>query len=334
MISFLKHIFPIEFNIRIRYLLRNTQKSIIAHSNQKRVFCMDLADYGNIGDLAIAQAVVEYSRDYWKDREIIQLYENNIIDNIKAVKRVIKSEDVIVLTGGGNMGVMYQSFEATRRLVIRAFPNNKIVIFPITYYYDDSQYAIKEEKKAIRLYSSHNDLTIMCRDEASYQLVRDKYRKNNVLFTPDIVFYLKKKIKMPNYKREGLLMCLRNDIEKVLDYEINYKKGLVKYTDTTFATTPIYSENKRLSIINEKLEEFGKSEVVVTDRLHGFIFACITDTKCLVLPSGNNKTYGAYLWQKNNLNAKYLCDKRNLSQELDLLLGQDYIQNEDNFKWL
>ena len=42
--------------------------------------------------------------------------------------------------------------------------------------------------------------------------------------------------------------------------------------------------------------EFASAELVVTDRLHGMIFATITGTPCLVFSNNNHKVSESYKW--------------------------------------
>lgn len=42
-------------------------------------------------------------------------------------------------------------------------------------------------------------------------------------------------------------------------------------------------------VVGEQLIKFAKSKVIVTDRLHGLIFALITNTPCIVISSYNQK---------------------------------------------
>ena len=55
----------------------------------------------------------------------------------------------------------------------------------------------------------------------------------------------------------------------------------------------------RLHIDDDKLEEFASSEIVVTDRLHGMIFAALTETPCIVVNSMSHKLRGCYEWIKS-----------------------------------
>ena len=56
------------------------------------------------------------------------------------------------------------------------------------------------------------------------------------------------------------------------------------------------SIDHRKEEVEKKLEEFKMAKLVVTDRLHGMIFAAITGTNCIVLNSRSRKLKGCYEW--------------------------------------
>ena len=56
------------------------------------------------------------------------------------------------------MGVLYQRYEAIRRMIIKNFPNNKIIIFPQTIDYGKTRYGDREFKRAKEIYNNHKNL--------------------------------------------------------------------------------------------------------------------------------------------------------------------------------
>lgn len=56
---------------------------------------------------------------------------------------------------------------------------------------------------------------------------------------------------------------------------------------------------ERKMVIIEKIKQFSKYEIVITDRLHGMIFAAITGTPCIALSNYNYKVKGTYEWIKD-----------------------------------
>ena len=58
--------------------------------------------------------------------------------------------------------------------------------------------------------------------------------------------------------------------------------------------------------IKEKMDDMRKSSLVITDRLHGMIFAVITGTPCIVFSNYNHKVKGTYEWISYLPYAKYV----------------------------
>ena len=106
--------------------------------------------------------------------------------------------------------------------------------------------------------------------------------------------------------RKGALLCMRADHEKKLsndEQKMIYDKcdklfdGVVSYTDTNVPW--FVTKDKRRATVNSKLDEFRGAEMVVTDRLHGMVFAALTGSPCVALGNLNGKIKGTYAWIKN-----------------------------------
>jgi pyruvyl transferase EpsI len=66
----------------------------------------------------------------------------------------------------------------------------------------------------------------------------------------------------------------------------------IRHTDTVIPRNLKLEE--RDTILDAKLDEFKQAALVVTDRLHGMVFAAITATPCIVLPNSYHKIKGLY----------------------------------------
>ena len=200
------------------------------------------------------------------------------------------------------MGVLYQRYEAIRRIIIKNFPENKIIIFPQTIDYGKTKYGIKEMNKSENIYNNHQNLTIMAREQKSYNVMKKLYYNCNVLFTPDIVLFLSyKDFHKINFNRVGI--CLRNDAEKIVNdsdkliiENLNMKKNYISTVENFDFDINI---KNRESVVLKKLHEVAENELFITDRLHGMIFAYITGTPCIALPNSNGKTERVFEWIKN-----------------------------------
>ena len=75
-------------------------------------------------------------------------------------------------------------------------------------------------------------------------------------------------------------------IDNILEIISKYDK---KYTFTNNLYISEINKIERNMVVGEQLIKFAKSKVIVTDRLHGLIFALITNTPCIVISSYNQK---------------------------------------------
>ena len=292
----LKHVLPIEANYALKHLKDNikqitpsVEESLLA--SNRRVFFLDAPAYGNIGDQAIAFAMESFVADILPDYKQIEITEDQLPASIHWLKKEVRTNDIICLTGGGNMGVMYQRYESVRRLVLKNFPYNPIVIFPQTFDYGSDSYATKELERAKQVYGVVKTLILCARDEESFAKMKAAFKKAKVLFCPDIVLYLDYRNVFE--KKDGIGICLRNDKERVLtdvQHELLYKRYPEHSKLTTMDETelPITYKNRR-KVVERKLREFAENRLILTDRLHGAIFAFITGTPCIAFPNTNGK---------------------------------------------
>ena len=69
--------------------------------------------------------------------------------------------------------------------------------------------------------------------------------------------------------------------------------------------------------VKNKLEQFKKAKLIITDRLHGMIFATITATPCIAFGNSNGKVKNVYGWLKHNEYIKYVYIITNRKSELE-----------------
>jgi pyruvyl transferase EpsI len=315
---------PFGWKLKLQYLLSKKNSYPLISKNEMKIFVAIAADYGNLGDIAITHAQINFLRGHFPNYKIVILYVKDFY-MLTTLKRSINSTDIITTIGGGNMGDLYEGLEDRRRYIIDLFPNNKIISFPQSIDFKRK----KSLKKSIKVYSKHQDLHIFAREPQSYKYMKESFKNNNVYLVPDIVLNLNKM--EPKLNREGIILCLRNDLEKkisnnqkdslVLSIKKRYQK--VDYYDTFINNFLIEFEEKELENI---WLAFKKSKVVVTDRLHGMIFCAITKTPCVVLPNSNHKIASTYDKWLANLN--YIIFVENFDEKILL----DYIDTLYNIK--
>lgn len=283
----------------------------------KRIIIMGIPHHGNIGDNAIAVAEEEIIKKYFYNYELYEVPEDTLFKCVKKVKKVINKEDIILLHGGGNIGDTYEIPEKGRREVIKEFPDNKLIIFPQTSYFSDTEYGKKELEISKDIYNSHNNLVILARERKSYDFMKKNFYNAKVYLTPDIVMTLKKQSSL---NRNGALLLFRNDKEKEITNEImeniikeldiyNYKYTLSDMNEGKEILKNVAGKHRE-NLINNKFKEIQNAEIVITDRLHGMIFSAITETPCIVFSNFNHKIVESFEWLKDLGYIKY-CNNYN-----------------------
>lgn len=279
----------------------------------KKIIIMGIPHHGNIGDNAIAIAEEELIKNFFPQYKIYMMQEKYLDMCVDKAKNFINNDDIILLHGGGNIGDTYERPEKGRREVIKTFPNNKIIIFPQTAYFSDTEKGKEELEISKEIYNAHKNLIIMAREEKSYQFMKKNFYNNKIYLTPDIVMTLNKSL---NKDREGALLLFRTDKEKTLeDQSIEEIKEIVKnkfgkyiISDMNLGSGIVnIGGKKREEVLNNKFKQFQSSQIAITDRLHGMIFAAITETPCVVFGNFNHKISESYKWLKN-LEYIQFCD--------------------------
>lgn len=259
-----------------------------------KIFILGVAEHGNFGDFAISEAQHQFIDDHFNVK-VIEFTEENMSNPLifKLIEQMLNANDIIFCQGGGNHGNIYKFHEGYRREVIKRFTNNRIVIFPQTYYFSDDEDGKREAAISKEIYNSHPDLIFALRDSVSYSLAKETYTKPTVIYCPDMVLYL-----MNNYKKfepdGSLMVILRSGLESFFSTEEKkrvvekLKEKYVVKTSNHSTDMPITISN-RASLIKNQVELYSKSNVVITDKLHGAIFSILTGTPCVMLKTFNHK---------------------------------------------
>jgi pyruvyl transferase EpsI len=300
--------------------------------NKQVVIMVGTPIHRNIGDLAIARAQSDFVKKYTNavsinlPMPIVMQYKSDILNQI------VRPGDILAGYGGGNMGDMYMIEELCRRKFIQDFPENKILIFPQTIHFSDTKSGQEELLKTQEIYSKHKGLTLIAREQHSYDVMKKVFNNNAVLFTPDIVLSMNASAKRRS--RNGLLICLRNDMEAKID---DADKQLiaefakqhfneVRYTDT-ISSERLFRYRSKNGVVERKLDEFRGAKLVITDRLHGMVFSAITGTPCIAMASFNHKVTNSYKWLEHLPYIKFcnnIAELESLVAPIDLDKTYDY----------
>lgn len=280
------------------------QQQVMELRQKKKALMLATAEHQNIGDAAIDLAEQNLLLQYFPDYFQVEFSTYEMPNKYNFLQAIVNPSDVIFINGGGNMGSLYREEEELHRKIVRDFPNNKIVILPQTIFFADTPEGQAELALSARVYNHHQDLTIYARGQESYDFACRHFHNAKVKLMADVVLSLHRDY---GFDRSGVLLCLRNDGESVLAESRQKVLETVQRFDsdveirTNIAEQDI-SRVERAAVVNGELQRYARRRVVVTDRLHGMIFAAVTGTPCVVLDNATHKSrdfYETFLRESN-----------------------------------
>lgn len=319
---------------------RYSHSSTSKYRNDEPVyFLIGTPTHSNIGDRAIAYAEIEFIANNNNKAAIIEVPYGEDISNLD-----VRSGDTIILHGGGNLGDIWPEEEEYRQKIISTYRDEKIILMPQTIFFKNTDLLNKSRS----LYASCKDLTLIAREKTSFHIMKENYTKNKVVLIPDIVLSIKVKNPVFSQKKEYALFVIRDDKEKTTPASfIHRAEDVVKYElgIDNFIFSDMHCKdseamiNSHQFITEYKLNQYRRAKVVVTDRLHGMIFAVITRTPCLVFGSMTQKTKGVYDLIKQTKAGAYvrMCDDEadisSLLQDITSKNKHSKSTNEFDHKW-
>lgn len=248
---------------------------------------------GNLGDVAISIMENKMIYEANKKARIIEFDSHSYYKNKFIVCKYIKPKDLIILPGGGNFGTLYDYPMNIKRDAASCFKNNKIIVFPCSIFYGDDSYSKTLLEFDENIFTFEN-ITIYCRESVSFEFAK-KHFECNVKLCPDVVLHMKPKKVL---ERNKVLLCFRNDLEKKVDDNFlellkdNIKDKNFEIIDTLLPYP--YSKKYYIKNVYKYLDKFASSSLVITDRLHGMIFAASCKTPVIAIPGIYHKITSVY----------------------------------------
>ena len=270
----------------------------------RRIILLNVPRHGNRGDIAIALAERKLFTENCKDFTLIEIPGVFCGEYSHLIRQHINSRDILCITGGGFFGSFWRNEPEWALKVLRHFRHNRVIIMPQTVFYFDNEQGMKELASDRKTFAKFSDLHVFVRDRNSYELISRTSlfpKAKSVELVPDMVCSMDFQRLAPE-KRSGVIVCLRPDAEKVLDkYQCNM---LISELYAKFGDVKFWSTNPAQSSVNisgwedaltEALRTVAGAELVVTDRLHGMIFAAVTGTPCVAFDNKTGKVR-VYEW--------------------------------------
>lgn len=228
--------------------------------------------------------------------EMYQIYKKRLI-------KAISEDSVIFINGGGWMGNLWPVEELLLQDMVNSFKRNRIIIFPQTIYYDKSIQSYQELiNSSERILGDCELLSLFVRDRQSYNFAINSFKKVNVHLTPDIALAYFNCVNRKKWedRKNAVGICLREDREASRDKTVEEKIRIllqktgwkIQKIDTMSKKRISFAEREKAVTI--RLADFSEKKIIVTDRLHGMIFAYLTGTPCIAMDNKTCKVSGVY----------------------------------------
>ena len=283
-----------------------SKKSALKKKGQKqRIIYFGYPMHPNLGDQAQKYCIRNWLKENYADCEVVEI-PTKLIDEdkyhfIPKLKKLISPDDIFVFQSGyctHDLGNQIENIMHKR--IISMFPHNKMLMLPQTVYFQNE----KNKQEAIEVYNKADDMLFLARDLISYDLAKQMFPNFEVCAYPDIVTSLIG-TKSVNTKREGVLFCLRNDLEKYYsddDLEnLRHQVEIYAHTevsDTTIKADPIWLDKHIGERIDQEIEKYSKYRLIITDRYHGTIFSLVAGTPVIVIKTKDHKVSTGVDWFK------------------------------------
>lgn len=284
--------------------------------SKHQIYLFGTVEHGNYGDQAITVAELEFLSHNMPNAQIISIPERFVMTAVNQIKAVINDDDIVVYHGGGNMGDIWPNHEIRRQVVFNAFKKQKIISMPQSVGYAPDGESLARTVEVLR---TCRNIWIFARERNSYEFMRRSFPSNvHIGLVPDVVLSLKRVDN--NIPRTYITAFLRKDLEKLKDSRLPVllnrlrESNLVTLDDTVDHLRGFIPEFRREKLLEKKLVMFQKSKLIVTDRLHGAIFAAVTGTPAIIFDNNNHKikfSYDTWLYKDKYL---HMIDDVNIDE--------------------
>lgn len=309
----------------------------------EEVCLLDTPNHRNSGDHLIWQGEI----DFLRAQGIHKFYSCSYhYFNPKKLRK----GTTILLHGGGNFGDIYPAHQNFRKHIVSQFKNHNIVVLPQTAFYQDRE----NLKKDATIFNAHPNLTICARDSVTYELLASELTCNILLMT-DMAF-------CSNYEGNKLtekgktLLIQRLDVEKT-SFDISYLEQIRHLTTSDWPSFQqhdylkdkfrglnskisklliniglrsfinddygVFTTDKRENHVQEAIHFLRPYELVITNRLHGFILAYLMGIPTIILNNSYGKNVNFYnSWLKEQKNVYFASNGHDLKTIIDQHFSQ------------
>lgn len=194
---------------KIQQLKKCIQESL-THLIDSDYVLLDVPYYTNIGDTLIWEGTKQFLKGIPH-----KCLGTASVETYKY--RPLPADAIILMQGGGNFGDLWRRHQDLRLEVVKAYPNNRIIILPQTVFYKDKLVFEADAK----ILNSHKNLYICARDTCSLEYLQ-KSLTCNLLLTPDMAFCIADKL-LRKYSKEkgGKVLFLKRKDPEFCEYDFD-----------------------------------------------------------------------------------------------------------------
>ena len=258
--------------------------------------------HGNIGDQAIAYAENILFADL--NLSVAEIPSPFVSRYMNLWKKIVGNKPVFV-HGGGFIGTLWPDEHKMLEDVLDSFKENPIIILPQTIDFENNIELLEHFNKKL---SQCNEVTICVREEISLQKYKKYIPSAKLVLVPDMVLYLNSCFSQKMEHEHKAIFCIRSDKEKKIncdtieklkaEFSIKAPNLFIDMTDMIINIT--VKPGMRKKIVYDKIKEFSKAELLVTDRLHGMVLGMLAGVPVAVFSNLNHKVDGVYRWISEN----------------------------------
>lgn len=285
--------------------------AVIGDQRPSRIVLLDAPDYPNVGDQAILLGELAFLRRHFPQAS---LHLASYKTYHPALDDVIRSADLILLQGGGNFGDIWPLHHDFRLMVLEKFREQRIIHFPQSIYFSDD--ALEERTR--RAIAGCRSFHMVVRDQRALEFAREKLDCAATL-CPDMAFAMgplspsrsvidvfclfrtDKELLEPKAKQVSQLLREAGRSHQVEDWIQEqagarlYHAVLRRLARRRLSTSAAFSYGQHLFAVYARarmrrgIDLLSRGEVVMTDRLHGFIIATLLGRPTFVWDSLDGK---------------------------------------------
>lgn len=281
----------------------------------------------NLGDHAQSLVSKEWIQANYPGYDVAILDSRSASRNdyalIRQIAETIGERDLVFLHSGYHVTDLYPIELGLQLAVVEHLRDNDIVALPQTIHFIDP--AVLDEVAAA--FNGHGRVTVLCRDESSYETAQQKFTGCRLLLYPDIVTRQIGAIASAGAsERNGIQLCLRRDVESVYVASGQVAEleralsaiGPTTITDTNSDLSPLYIRLRLKRVLTAEWRKFGRHRVTVTDRYHGVIFSLIAGTPVVALGTTDHKLSSGISWFPTELFGKHIAFAENIEDAVAL----------------